>query len=80
MDKIDTLTKGFPYLQQMGLLMDIEMVLAGQESLIAIKGGIERGRPAAEIIKTCQHNIRDNEPVMRDILGNALVDRIKRQD
>lgn len=71
--------RSFPYLQTMGLIVDIETALAGNESIlsIAIKGAINRQVKADEIIKTCKDNIRDNEVVMSEMLGNKLVARLK---
>ncbi len=70
----------FPYLQQMGLLVEIETALAGQDEnilAVAIKGAIHRQVKAEEIIKTCKDNIRDNEVVMSEMLGNKLVAKLK---
>ncbi len=69
----------FPYLQTMNLIMEIEMALAGNECILssAIKGAIHRQVKADEIIKTCKDNIRDNEIVMSEMLGNKLVAKLK---
>lgn len=61
------------------LIIEISAQLHRRREIIsmAIRGGIRDGRPKDTIIKTCADNIRDNESVMCEILGHALVAKIK---
>jgi len=65
--------------QQMDIIYRLEGKLAGRSEIIcvALKMAIHNKRPDREVIKTCKDNIRDNEPVMIDILGADLVSRLK---
>ena len=69
----------FNALQTMDLLIKLETVLAGQESIIAIalKGAIQNGTPATQIIKTAKEMIFDNENEMGFILGNEVMNKVK---
>jgi len=69
----------FNYLVAMKIIIDLEFVLAGQESIIAIalKNAIKGQVPAETIISNIKDFIVDNEDAMGFILGNDLLNQIK---
>ena len=68
----------FDCLQLMRLVHEVEMKLAGQESIwcLAVKGAIRGNKPARQIINTIKDMATDNYNAVADVLGKSLTDKI----
>lgn len=68
----------FNYLQIMGILIDVEFALAGNESFaaVAIKQAIHDDKPGRVIIDTIRDMAVDNRAAVEDMIGVALTKKI----
>jgi len=68
----------FDCLQLMRLVHEVEMKIAGNESIwcLAVKNAIRSGKPARMIVGTVKDMATDNYGAVADVLGVTLTDKI----
>ncbi len=65
-------------LQLMRIVHEVSFKIAGNESIwcLAVKGSIQKNRPARQIINTIKDMATDNYNAIADVLGIKLTNKI----